>query len=249
MFFMGLRQVAGGVSYFCRMKLFITIALLLGTATTVCAQFNTVSRNRTLYKVEIVGKGSDSVPERCGRSHDGNGEAVKKGENEGNGVNEAEKECPNEQDEWIRRYMSVSYPLADITVSSRFGMRADPFTGRKSRHSGLDLKANFEDVYSMMEGIVIRMSSDKQAGRYVTVKYGDYAVSYCHLSQPLVKVGHKVMPGEVIAVSGNTGRSTGPHLHLTVKYGRKHIDPDILLQFVSETRKEALAHIICLSNS
>lgn len=47
-----------------------------------------------------------------------------------------------------------------------------------------------------------------------------------------------------VAISGNTGRSTAPHLHITAKYGKKHIDPAILLQFVKETREEALAHLV-----
>ena len=74
--------------------------------------------------------------------------------------------------------------------------------------------------------------------------HGDYTVSYCHLSKALVKKGAQVLPGEVVAISGNTGRSTGPHLHITVKYGKKHIDPAILLQLVKETREEALAHLV-----
>ena len=55
---------------------------------------------------------------------------------------------------------------------------------------------------------------------------------------------YAMMPGEVVAISGNTGRSTAPHLHITVKYGKKHIDPVILLQLVKETREEALAHLV-----
>ena len=96
----------------------------------------------------------------------------------------------------------------------------------------------------MMPGKVVKVSSDKRSGNYVTIRHGDYTVSYCHLSKALVKKGVQVMPGEVVAISGNTGRSTGPHLHITAKYGKKHIDPDILLQFVRETRAEALAHLL-----
>ena len=59
----------------------------------------------------------------------------------------------------------------------------------------------------------------------------------------MVRKGEQVRPGEVVAVSGKTGRATGYHLHITAKYGKKHIDPAILLQFVKETQEEALAHL------
>ena len=144
---------------------------------------------------------------------------------------------------WIGCYMSVSYPLKKIIVTSPFGRRKDPFTGKRSNHKGLDLRANSEEVYAMMPGEVIKVSSDKRSGNYIVLRHGDYTVSYCHLSKTLAKKGAQVLPGEVVAISGNTGRSTGPHLHITAKYGKKHIDPAILLQLIKETREEALARL------
>ena len=145
---------------------------------------------------------------------------------------------------WIGCYMSVSYPLKEIIVTSPYGRRKDPFTGKRSNHKGLDLQARNEEVYAMMPDEVIKVSSDKRSGNYVTIRHGDYTVSYCHLSKALVQKGAQVLPGEVVAISGNTGRSTGPHLHLTAKYGKKYIDPAILLQLVKEIREEALAHVV-----
>ncbi len=144
---------------------------------------------------------------------------------------------------WIGCYMSVSYPLKKIMVTSPYGRRKDPFTGKRSNHKGLDLRASGEEVYSMMSGEVVKVSYDKRSGNYVSIRHGDYTVSYCHLSKALVKKGAQVLPGEVVAISGNTGRSTGPHLHITAKYGKKHIDPAILLQLIKETREEALARL------
>ena len=145
---------------------------------------------------------------------------------------------------WIGCYMSVSYPLKEIIVTSPYGQRKDPFTGKRNNHNGLDLRARNEEVYAMMLGVVVKVSSDKRSGDYITIRHGDYTVSYCHLSKALVKKGAQVLPGEVVAISGNTGRSTAPHLHITVKHGKKHIDPAILLQFVRETREEAWAHLL-----
>ncbi len=158
-------------------------------------------------------------------------------------ISMAGKQSEEMRSHWIGCYMSVSYPLKKIIVTSPYGRRKDPLTGKRRSHNGLDLRARNEEVYAMMPGKVVKVSSDKRSGKYVTIRHGDYIVSYCHLSKALVKKGAKVLPGEVVAISGNTGRSTGPHLHITTKYGKKHIDPAILLQLVKETREEALAHL------
>lgn len=156
----------------------------------------------------------------------------------------AGKQSDEMRSHWIGCYMSVSYPLKKIIVTSPYGQRKDPFTGRRSNHNGLDLRARNEEVYAMMPGEVVKVSFDKRSGNYVTIRHGDYTICYCHLSKALVKNGTQVMPGEVVAISGNTGRSTAPHLHITAKYGKKHIDPAILLQFVRETREEALKYLL-----
>ena len=62
---------------------------------------------------------------------------------------------------WIDCYMSVSYPLKEIIVTSPFGRRKDPFTGKRRIHNGLDLRARNEEVYAMMSGEVVKVSSDK----------------------------------------------------------------------------------------
>ncbi|MCH5228207.1 MAG: hypothetical protein J1F16_10425 [Muribaculaceae bacterium] len=64
--------------------------------------------------------------------------------------------------EWIDRYLSVSYPLNRIKVTSQFGSRKDPFTGKKANHGGLDLRAKYEEVYAMMYGQVIKIGNDKR---------------------------------------------------------------------------------------
>ena len=197
------------------------------------AQFHTIAYSKPLYKLQEVAGPTEtkSLPE--------NGEA----DNLVSLDPMAGKHSEEMRSQWIDCYMSVSYPLKKITITSPYGRRKDPFTGKRSNHKGVDLRANSDEVYAMMPGEVIKVSSDKRSGNYVTIRHGDYTVSYCHLSKTLVKKGAQVLPGEVVAISGNTGRSTGPHLHITTKYGKKHIDPAVLLQFVKETREEALAHL------
>ena len=134
--------------------------------------------------------------------------------------------------EWTDRHISVSYPLSHIHVNSSFGYRSDPFTAKRSMHNGIDLRANYEPAYAMLDGFIERIGYDKRSGNYVTLRHGSYTVSYCHLSCILVAKGASVKAGTPIAITGSTGRSTAPHLHLTVKYKRKPINPQILLDYI-----------------
>ena len=136
---------------------------------------------------------------------------------------------------------TVSLPLRSISMSSFFGIRKDPMDRRKSRmHNGLDLKASYEDVFSMLPGIVTAASYSTNGGYYVTINHGVCVCSYLHLSKIRVRVGQHVNAGDVIAVSGNSGRrTTGPHLHISCRLwdGRqkgKYFDPMIILGFVSD---------------
>ncbi len=146
--------------------------------------------------------------------------------------------------EWTDRFMSVSYPLRKIEITSDYGERTDPFTGKRSRHNGLDLRASKGDeAYAMMFGQVIKVGSDNRSGKYVTLRHGNFTVSYCHLSKPLVKTGQIVTAGEPVGLTGSTGRSTGPHLHLTLKRGRKKLHPRIIIDYIRTIREEALVGI------
>ena len=155
-------------------------------------------------------------------------------------VGKSKAECP---DEWIRQYLSVSYPLDRMVVNSSYGWRSDPFTGKQSLHNGMDFHARNNEVYAMMEGKVIRMGYDERSGNYVTIRHGNYTVSYCHLSKIWVRKDVIVKPGESVAITGNTGRSTGEHLHLSVKYKNRYINPDILLAIVRKTKEETIKHL------
>lgn len=141
---------------------------------------------------------------------------------------------------WLDRYMSVCYPLKVVKVSSKFGYRKDPFTNKKALHNGIDLQCSYEHIYSMFSGVVEKIGSDKRSGNYITVRYGDFTVSFCHLSRKLVNVGDSLYAGDPIAVSGNTGRSTGAHLHMTCRKNGKYTDPQVLLSYIKGVRSECL---------
>ena len=129
-------------------------------------------------------------------------------------------------------FLHASLPLKRIHITSRFGMRHHPILHRYCMHNGVDLKAHYENVFSMFPGKVVSFGQNKRSGKYVIIQTAGYSISYCHLSSILVRDGQYVHAGEVIAVSGNTGLSTGPHLHLTTKKDGKVIDPAILLNYV-----------------
>lgn len=132
-------------------------------------------------------------------------------------------------------YSLVSLPLKSIHIGSGFGMRMHPICHKRMMHNGIDLSARYENVYSMFPGTVIKVGQDSRSGKFVTVKTGDYTISYCHLSQQYVKVNDFVNAGTVLALSGSTGVSTGPHLHLTTKKDGKAFNPTILLDFIKNS--------------
>lgn len=128
--------------------------------------------------------------------------------------------------------ISVSYPLEKMKVTSPYGMRKDPMTGIYKKHNGVDLRACKAMVYSMFPGIVHKVGYDERSGNYVIIQHGEIAVSYCHLSKILIIKGSRVHAHDVIGISGNTGRSTGEHLHVTCKMKGTYINPEIIFQYI-----------------
>ena len=128
--------------------------------------------------------------------------------------------------------ISVSYPLEKMKVTSPYGMRKDPMTGIYKKHNGVDLRARKAMVYSMFPGIVHKVGYDERSGNYVIIQHGEIAVSYCHLSKILILKGSRVHAHEIIGISGNTGRSTGEHLHVTCKMKGTYINPEIIFQYI-----------------
>lgn len=144
------------------------------------------------------------------------------------------------KDYWIDKYLSVSFPLKTIRINSFFGTRVDPFTGKNRQHKGLDLAARYEEVLAMFDGYVKSVGYDNGSGKYVIMQFGDYTVSYCHLSEIWVEKNMKVYAGEPIGLSGTSGRSTGPHLHITSRLRGNLEDPYNLLVYIRDTKLKAV---------
>ena len=138
--------------------------------------------------------------------------------------------------EQVARYLSVCYPLSHIKINSPYGFRKDPFTGKRKFHNGIDLHARSAKVFAMMQGRVIAVGQDKVSGKYVTLRHGNFTVSYCHLSQISVSQGQDVLSGDVVGITGNTGRGTGEHLHITIRQKGEYINPSILFDYIDSAK-------------
>lgn len=118
-------------------------------------------------------------------------------------------------------------PVSDSWVSSNFGSRTDPMTGKHDFHKGIDLAGDEgSEVNSVAAGVVIWSGEQKGYGNVIEIDHGHgYLTRYAHNAKNLVKIGDKVEKGQSIALMGSTGRSTGPHVHFEVEQNGKVIDP------------------------
>ncbi len=112
-------------------------------------------------------------------------------------------------------------------LTSRFGQRLDPINGKSAYHQGVDIRGQAgSDVKATANGIVKKQSYDKGNGRYILVDHGNgFSTKYAHLKKSLVQKGDSVERGQVIALVGSTGRSTGPHVHYEIHYDGKILNP------------------------
>ncbi|PFG54375.1 murein DD-endopeptidase [Marinobacter sp. LV10R520-4] len=113
-------------------------------------------------------------------------------------------------------------------ISSPFSPdRLHPITGRRSPHNGVDLAAPFgTSIVSTGDGVVSRVGNHPFAGRYIDINHsGTFETRYLHLSKVLVKRGQRIKRGQKIALTGNSGRSTGPHLHFEFHVDGQPVNP------------------------
>lgn len=117
-------------------------------------------------------------------------------------------------------------PIRGIYTSG-FGYRISPFTGSRTLHTGIDLAAPIgTPVHATADGIVTKIENDPGYGKVLVVSHGyGFSTLYGHNSKIHVKVGQKVKRGDVVSEVGNTGRSTGAHLHYEVRVNGVEINP------------------------
>lgn len=120
-----------------------------------------------------------------------------------------------------------------LYVTSYFGERYHPVLHKQTIHVGIDLRADYEIVNTIANGIIVKEGYDTRAGNYEIIEHGNGIESiYCHLSKFLLKTGEFVLAGGAIAVSGVSGTTTAPHLHFAIKAGGRYVDPLPLLKAI-----------------
>jgi murein DD-endopeptidase MepM/ murein hydrolase activator NlpD len=129
---------------------------------------------------------------------------------------------------WLKHLPIQAPVLAEHHVSSGFGLRRDPFTRALSRHEGIDYVApTGTPVVSTAPGRVIQAGYRGAYGFMVDVEHEwGFTTRYAHLRRILVRVGDVVQVGQPVGLLGNTGRSTGPHLHYEVRFRDRPIPPE-----------------------
>jgi len=134
--------------------------------------------------------------------------------------------------------LPVTVPAPGSEITSRFGSRKDPFLKRMAFHSGIDFRTRTgTPVQASGAGTVVSAGRNGGYGYMVEIDHGQgLTTRYAHLSRILVEKGQRVMAGEVIAKSGNTGRSTGPHLHYEIRKNGKAINPMRILKAAYQLR-------------
>jgi murein DD-endopeptidase MepM/ murein hydrolase activator NlpD len=132
--------------------------------------------------------------------------------------------------------MPTGRPVRTGYVSSAYGMRADPFTGRREFHRGIDFHGERgADVLAVADGVVSFSGAHGGYGNMVDIDHGNgYMTRYGHNHQNLVKPGQRVRAGDVIARMGATGRATGVHLHFEVWHNDRQVNPHQYLKGTSK---------------
>ena len=130
--------------------------------------------------------------------------------------------------------LNVCLPLDFLKVNSQFGYRKDPVFKCTRFHDGIDLKCSYDYVYSMLPATVKEVHRGNNGyGNYVILDHGIMECLYGHLSAIIVEEGEIIPAGSVVAISGNTGKSTGPHLHIRLRKNGKSVDPKPFITFLN----------------
>ncbi len=183
---------------------------------------------------ELIEKVMDSIGIDLGKEENGEGK---------NSGGPFIPQPESDQDELLYRadqYLETIHciPLgkpSNGVTTSRFGKRKDPFNKRKALHTGIDFRGKRGDkVYATADGTVIKAFNNGGYGKYISINHGNgYITNFAHLEAYLVKKGEQVKRGQLIGLVGNTGRSTGPHLHYEVYLNKKPINPYKFLKVAS----------------
>ena len=120
----------------------------------------------------------------------------------------------------------------EIKITSKFGNRTSEYKNVSKYHTGVDFSANIgTEISAATDGKVIEVSSEGDYGNHLKIEKEDIITLYAHCSEILVKEGDEIKQGQIIAKTGNTGNTTGPHLHFEIRKENRYVDPDLILEF------------------
>ena len=124
------------------------------------------------------------------------------------------------------QYVPLGAPVPGV-ITSKFGRRRDPINSRPAFHNGVDIRGRLgTEVKATADATVFELGNDEGIGRFVILDHKNgYRTTFGHLKKILVKRREEVRRGQVIGLLGNSGRSTGPHVHYEVHYKKKLVDP------------------------
>jgi len=126
-----------------------------------------------------------------------------------------------------REIIPSGFPLKQGYVTSGYGARTDPFSGKKTSHKGVDFAGKpGAEVIAVAAGVVLKTERHRGYGNVVELRHSDgYVTRYAHNKKNLVKEGELVEKGQTIALLGSTGRSSGPHVHFEVSRNGRVVNP------------------------
>ena len=133
----------------------------------------------------------------------------------------------------LNEMLPLGAPVEQVRITSNYGTRNDPFTGKPKKHRGIDFAGKIgTELMAVAPGRVVSAGERVGYGTTVEIDHGlGFTTLYAHLSQITVSRGDWVRPGTVIGLGGSSGRSTGPHLHYEIRYKGEQFDPT---KFVKE---------------
>ncbi len=208
---------------------FWSISYLSSKVNNLSAQEQTLKTQNKIYSMQIKDKVKDI--EELGETLKNIEQIIGvKGDDETSLIQRATlAKMTSSQKSFMLQTIPNGSPLSKTKITAKFGYRIHPFSKKKQFHNGVDLRAKRKtNVYAPADGVVKYTRKQIHGGFGSIVKithnYG-FDTLYAHLNKILVKVGDVVKKGDLIALSGNTGASTGPHLHYEIHYANKVVDP------------------------
>lgn len=146
-------------------------------------------------------------------------------------------------DKYIKaiRYLPFGRPVKG-SITSKYGRRQDPLNQKSAFHSGIDFRGKKgEPIHATADGVVKKAFRNGGYGNYVLIDHGNgYTTSFSHMQKYIVRKGDKVQRGQVIGLVGNSGRSTGSHLHYEIALDKKTINPYNFLKVSKLTNRPIL---------